>query len=107
MITSPKSNIEWISWAEKDPLYGIASLEGRNKRGGQPWTEAEFYAQGKSCGAWELSNGERYGIVPESVVEIGCGAGRLTRPLSKYFGKAYGVDIPPAMLEIARRNVPQ
>lgn len=37
-MRSPRSNIEWFSWGEWDPLYGVASLFGRNKRGNKPWT---------------------------------------------------------------------
>jgi SAM-dependent methyltransferase len=38
----------------------------------------------------------------EVAVEIGCGLGRITRPLAEHFGHVLGVDISPAMLKQAR-----
>jgi SAM-dependent methyltransferase len=37
-------------------------------------------------------------------VEIGCGLGRLTRPLAGHFERVIGVDIADEMLKIARRD---
>jgi len=39
----------------------------------------------------------------EAVLEIGCGIGRLLRPLSRVFKHAYGVDVSPEMIARAAR----
>jgi len=39
------------------------------------------------------------------VLEIGCGAGRMTRALAAFFGEVYAVDISPEMVRQARRTV--
>jgi ubiquinone/menaquinone biosynthesis C-methylase UbiE len=39
-----------------------------------------------------------------TALEIGCGLGRLTRPLATRFGSVIGLDISPAMIEGARRE---
>jgi len=41
----------------------------------------------------------------ESVLEIGCGIGRMTAPLSRRFGRVVAVDVSPAMIEQARANL--
>ena len=39
------------------------------------------------------------------VLEIGCGAGRVTRALARFFGHVYAVDISPEMVDRARLAV--
>lgn len=38
------------------------------------------------------------------ILEIGCGTGRMTVPLSKVFGRVDSVDIGPEMIARARRR---
>jgi SAM-dependent methyltransferase len=38
------------------------------------------------------------------IVDIGCGNGRQSRFLSKYFPKVIGVDVSPSAIELARRE---
>ncbi len=101
----PASNIEWQSWGKLDPLYGVASLEGRNKRGNNPWTTEEFYNYGAKVWSEYIPHWERYGVNRQSCVEIGCGAGRMTKQLSIYFQKVYAVDVSTDMVEYARVQV--
>jgi ubiquinone/menaquinone biosynthesis C-methylase UbiE len=105
MSQQPRSNIEWQSWGKSDPLYGVASLDGRNKRGQNPWTVNEFYAYGAQNWAEYSRQWESYGVSRESCVEIGCGAGRITRQLSSYFQQVHAVDVSPDMIEHARLQV--
>ena len=42
-----------------------------------------------------------------TVVEIGCGVGRLTRAIAPEVGTALAFDISAEMLDIARSNVPE
>src|SRR5262249_6306440 len=44
----PASNVEWIAWARKDPLYAVATCPNRDREGAAPWSDAEFYALGES-----------------------------------------------------------
>ncbi len=106
MHTEPESNIEWQLWGSRDPLYGVASLEGRNKRGKNPWTNDEFYAFGAQVWSEYLPHWERYGVDRESCIEIGCGAGRMTKQLAGYFKNVHAVDVSEEMIAYARREVP-
>jgi SAM-dependent methyltransferase len=40
----------------------------------------------------------------DTVLDIGCGVGRLTRPIAARAAHVYGLDISPEMLERARRH---
>src|SRR5579883_2802328 len=39
------------------------------------------------------------------ILEIGCGAGRMTKALARLFGEVHAVDISSEMIGIARRNL--
>lgn len=47
------------------------------------------------------------GIAGARVADIGCGAGALAAPLSSAGAEVWGLDISPALLEIARRRAPR
>jgi ubiquinone/menaquinone biosynthesis C-methylase UbiE len=101
----PRSNIEWSSWGARDPLYGVASLAGRNKRGDHPWTDEEFYRYGALNWNEYRRQWESYGVRRRSCVEIGCGAGRITRQLAAYFHEVHAVDVSREMIDYARRHI--
>jgi len=101
----PSSNIEWKQWAKTDPLFGISTLSGREKDGSNPWTQEDFYAYGELIWSEYFPAWERYGVSTESCLEIGCGAGRITRQLVSVFRSVSAIDISPEMIELARRNV--
>jgi len=100
-----RSNVEWKEWGKTDPLYGVVSFEGRNKRGPNPWTEDEFYAYGQRQWPEYARQWERYGINRACCLEIGCGAGRITRQLASYFDTVEAVDVSEDMLRCAKRAV--
>jgi ubiquinone/menaquinone biosynthesis C-methylase UbiE len=100
-----RSNVEWRVWGERDPLYGVAAWDGREKDGPNPWTEAEFYAVGASDWADYHTHWESYGLVHDRCVEIGCGAGRLTVHLVDSFDEVIGVEISPAMIALAEKQL--
>ncbi len=101
-----RSNIEWRQWARTDPLFGVSTLPGRERDGERPWTLPEFYESGeRAFGAW-LPQWEQYGRPTGHCLEIGSGAGRITRQLAQHFDAVTGVDVAPNMLDIAREQVP-
>jgi SAM-dependent methyltransferase len=101
------ANVEWRRWGEIDPLYGVCSWPGRRRTDSNPWTEEEFFALGASDWQDYLRQWEQYGVIPESCVEIGCGAGRMTRAMAGFFRQIHAVDVSPDMIAYARRAVEQ
>jgi SAM-dependent methyltransferase len=100
-----RSNTEWKQWGKEDPLWGVASWENKQKTGDSPWTEEEFYALGELDFQDFFRHWQQYGVSLKSCLEIGCGAGRLTRQLSRTFKQVYAVDISEDMIGYARKAV--
>lgn len=105
-MTGPKSNVEWEEWGTKDPLFGVAAWDGKEKGGPQAWTRKEFAAQGIAdwndfSNVWEQYDALLRRRVLTSVVEIGSGAGRLTYPMADDFDKVVGVDVSQGMIDEA------
>jgi len=104
-MSSLASNKEWIQWGEKDPLYGVAAWPDSQKDGTKAWTDDAFYALGKSDWADFHREWQSYGMSSESVVEIGCGAGRITRWLAEDFEVVHALDVSEGMILYARERV--
>jgi SAM-dependent methyltransferase len=92
---------EWRAIA-KGPnlLYHIYSTPQKQQDG---WTEDDFYASGRDDWAQFLSHWRHYEpAVGGSVVEIGCGAGRLTAALTGWFATVDSLDVSEDMIARAR-----
>jgi ubiquinone/menaquinone biosynthesis C-methylase UbiE len=71
------------------------------------WTDQDFFASGELAVAGDILTDTvniYQGMDPARmrVLEIGCGAGRLTRALSKIFGEVHAVDVSGEMVARAR-----
>ena len=93
----------WQRLGSDDPLWAV--LSSPDKRGGR-WGVDEFFASGRA----EIDN--QLGIVMPPLglpaqhrlaVDFGCGAGRLTRALSRHFSCVVGLDVSSSMVRTARR----
>jgi SAM-dependent methyltransferase len=99
------SNREWERWGEIDPLFGVGSWEGKEVGGPNPWTDEEFYGLGQRDWADFRTRWERYGLTKGVCVEIGCGAGRMTRAMAADFEHVHGIDVSQGMLDRAAKAV--
>ncbi|MGD0700601.1 MAG: alpha-(1-_3)-arabinofuranosyltransferase family protein [Trebonia sp.] len=95
----------WRTLSEDDPLWAICVAP--RARGGR-WDDAEFYATGAAEVEAVLARAAELGLTAGGAraLDFGCGAGRLTRALAARFELVVGVDIAPAMLDLARRDNP-
>jgi len=71
------------------------------------WTDQDFFASGEQAIAEQILTDQEnicQDLDPAQmrVLEIGCGAGRLTRALSKVFGEVHAVDVSGEMVARAR-----
>lgn len=95
-----KMRADWDARARENALYYVAT-------GRADWSEEEFFASGERAIA-EVIRSDTQNICrgqnPETmrVVEIGCGAGRLTRPMADFFGEVHAVDISGEMVRRAK-----
>jgi SAM-dependent methyltransferase len=75
--------------------------------GQEEWSDEDFFAAGEQELRDHILNDLGnicQGRDPKSmkVLEVGCGAGRVTRPLAQFFGEVYAVDISAQMVRQAR-----
>ncbi len=92
----------WNKWGETDPLYAILTYP--QKQGGK-WQLEEFFETGAREINDVLSYVEGLGIPLRRgrALDFGCGVGRLTQALARYFNEVCGVDVAPSMIEWARK----
>jgi ubiquinone/menaquinone biosynthesis C-methylase UbiE len=97
-----RSNKEWRAWGKADPLWSIASWAGKEREGSSPWTREQFIALGAADFRDILHHWNHYGLVGESCVEIGCGAGRMTAQLATAFSRVLALDVSSDQIALAR-----
>jgi SAM-dependent methyltransferase len=100
-----RSNQEWIQWGVRDPLFGVAAWPGHERGGPHGWTDEAFYELGKSDWDDFIARWTNYGVDTSSCLEIGSGAGRLTRHLAATFGHVHAVDVSVDMLDYAKKQI--
>jgi SAM-dependent methyltransferase len=91
-----KMRQDWDERARENARHFIAT-------GQSDWDTKEFFNSGRLNVFFEILND--LGNVCQSknakemkVLEIGCGAGRMTRALAEVFGEVYGVDVSGEMI---------
>jgi SAM-dependent methyltransferase len=92
---------DWNERASEDAYYYVAF--GRREQ-----DDAEFFATASDLVKGLVSDFKR---LPgrDAALEIGCGPGRLLRPLSRFFTEIHGVDVSDEMVRLANerlRDVP-
>jgi ubiquinone/menaquinone biosynthesis C-methylase UbiE len=97
-----KSNQEWKQWGKVDPLWAVASWEGKEKGSATPWTDSEFYAVGRSDWEDTFAQWRTYGCNTGHCIEIGCGAGRLTKHLAEAFDSVTALDVSADQIAYAQ-----
>jgi SAM-dependent methyltransferase len=92
---------DWNRRAEEDANYYVAF--GRKNQ-----SLDEFFASGADqvrAFETELKRKPAAFWKGVSALEIGCGPGRLLRPLSRHFREIHGIDVSDEMLRRARQNL--
>ena len=97
----------WTKLGETEPHWSVLTHEAYKSEKIQE-NERAFYDSGETTVAMFLRAVERSGIDParfaeQSILELGCGVGRITFHLAKSFESVIGVDISPAHLRLAEQ----
>jgi len=88
---------DWNDRAGEDANYYVAF--GRREQ-----DDEEFFST--ATDVLRLLNGELKRLRDRTAaLEIGCGPGRLMRPLSRYFNVIHGVDVSDEMVRLARERL--
>lgn len=96
---------EWDERARLNARHYIAN-------GKMEWSDAEFWRSGEATVYGDIQADMLsicQGKEPNDmrVLELGCGAGRVTRALAQIFGEVHGVDISQEMIQQARAAIGQ
>ena len=95
-----KMRNDWDERARANARYYVNTAR-------EDWTDEDFFASGERTVACEILNDMGnicQGKDPKQmrVLEIGCGAGRVTRALAKLFGEVHAVDVSGEMVRLAK-----
>ncbi len=89
---------DWNARAREDAHYYVAF--GRRDQ-----DDSEFLSTATDVIRDLEGELRRFRRKPERALEIGCGPGRLMRPMSRHFGEIHGVDISDEMIAQARSKL--
>ena len=92
---------DWDERARENARYYVAT-------GNENWTDDEFFASGERAVAEDILTDmtnvcQGRELKQMRVLEIGCGAARVTRALSGLFGEVHAVDVSGEMVALARK----
>jgi SAM-dependent methyltransferase len=101
------TDIAWEEWGRRDPYFGVitdpkfrrSEINEQNKR--------EFFESGESHVHGILATIRKHvepGFEPRTVLDFGCGVGRVLVPFARIADEVVGLDVSPSMLLEARRN---
>jgi cyclopropane fatty-acyl-phospholipid synthase-like methyltransferase len=98
-----KMQRDWDNRARENARYYVATTK-------TDWSDEEFFLSGEKTVSEEILTDMTnicQGKMPRdmAVLEIGCGAGRVTRALAKVFGEVHAVDVSGEMVARAREAV--
>lgn len=92
---------DWNARADEDAHYYVA-FGRRNQSGDEFFDTASEQVHGFKLEMKRLEPGP---LRVRRALEIGCGPGRLMKPLSALFGEIHGVDISDQMVARAKQNL--
>lgn len=98
---------QWELFGRRDPYFGVCTHEQFKREAFGEDARTRFFASGEEQMDDLLADVRSLvdpDFTPESVLEYGCGVGRLLIPAARQAQRVVGVDISSAMLTEARRN---
>lgn len=97
----------WEAWGRKDPYFGVITNPKFRKSGLTAEARKEFFDSGFAHAEYVMQMIRQYiepDFQPQSILDFGCGVGRLIVPFAKLSPEVTGMDVSRAMLEEATRN---
>ncbi|HEY3655982.1 MAG TPA: class I SAM-dependent methyltransferase [Steroidobacteraceae bacterium] len=101
------TDTDWEEWGRRDPYFGVITNPRFRSAGLSENAKREFFASGESHVHGVLATIQKHidpGFAPRTVVDFGCGVGRLLVPFAKIVDEVVGLDVSPSMLREAQRN---
>jgi SAM-dependent methyltransferase len=98
---------KWEAFAAREPHFAVLTDPRFLRANLNPEHEREFFASGEAVVSWILGvidAGLAPQFAPMSILEYGCGLGRLALPLARRPASVTAVDRSPIMRDLARRE---
>ena len=105
-----KPDQDWEQFGKSDPYFAVITAERYHKGRLNQQDQDAFYQSGEEYVQGVLSTIREHFAAefnPARVLDFGCGVGRLTIPLARVAETVTGVDVSPAMLDLARARAAQ
>jgi ubiquinone/menaquinone biosynthesis C-methylase UbiE len=101
-VTWRRNQRAWEDWGRLDPLWAVLTEPDRR---GHRWDTDEFLKSGTDVIDYIWSRAAAFGVPARTAagLDFGCGAGRLTRALTRNVTTVTGVDVAESMIAEARR----
>ncbi len=111
-VLAPLTNRDARNWASKTDFRKAHRRLLRQLRSTYTNDEAVRRAVGGEFEGYGLLLRDAliyHGLAPKDyLIDVGCGSGRLAKPLAEYLdGKYLGIDVVPGLVEYARKLVPR
>lgn len=97
----------WEAFAASEPYFAVFTDPKLLRANRTPGDEHDFFDSGELLADsmfYTIRHRVSANFAPESILEYGCGPGRLAIPLARRAGSVTAVDRSPAMLEAARHE---
>jgi SAM-dependent methyltransferase len=97
----------WEEWGRRDPYFGVITDAKFRRSGMNDRAKLEFFESGRWHVGHVLETISQHidpHFVPKSVLDFGCGVGRVLVPFAAIAKEVTGLDVSPSMLEEAKRN---
>ena len=107
MFIRRSDDIEWESFGQKDPYFGVLTDKKYMAKNLDESLLEEFFKSGEDHLDSILATIKRTlnsNFSPSSCLDFGCGVGRLLLPMSKRFSRVIGVDVSKSMIKEAKKN---
>jgi 2-polyprenyl-3-methyl-5-hydroxy-6-metoxy-1,4-benzoquinol methylase len=101
------TDIAWEEWGSRDPYFGVITDPKYRRSEINEQRRREFFESGELHVHGILSTIRKHiepGFAPRSILDFGCGVGRLLGPFASIADDVIGLDVSPSMLLEARRN---
>jgi len=101
------ADLAWEEWGRRDPYFAVLTDPRYRRTALDDHALRDFFATGQGHIDYLFSTIRKNidpTFAPRSVVEFGCGVGRLLIPFASIAGDIVGLDVSDAMLQEAQRN---
>ena len=97
---------EWEEWGRRDPYYGVFTQKKFRRSELAEESMREFFESGRMHVEFIMHiilQRIDAAFNPASILDFGCGVGRVTIPFAALAPDVAGLDVAPSMLEFLER----